>query len=72
MTPRSSGNEGIHMLPEFVCEAIPAPGLSMPPRTTAEQNGQGNQASAANGSGNPEEPRPDTPAEPKLEADGPV
>lgn len=32
MSGKSSGHQPIDFLPEFVCEAIPAPGLSLPPR----------------------------------------
>jgi hypothetical protein len=72
MTPRSPDNEGIHMLPEFVCEAIPAPGLSMPPRTGPDQNGQGSPAPPADGGEKPDDPRPEAPAEPTSEAEGTV
>ena len=70
MTPRSSGNEGIHMLPEFICDAIPAPGVPLPPRKGSDQNGPGSPSPPANGREAPDQPRADAPAEPGSEAEG--
>jgi hypothetical protein len=38
MAQRSSDNEGIRMLPEFVCEAIPAFPVQRPPTTNSKES----------------------------------
>jgi hypothetical protein len=64
MSDKSSGHQPIHFLPEFVCEAIPAPGLSLPPRRDLDHDvreGSKSDADAAD----PDKPTKPQSADPK-------
>jgi hypothetical protein len=66
MPGKSSGHQPIHFLPEFVCEAIPAPGLSMTRGTGSEPNGPAAPSSPDEGN-KPDETRPDAAMKPESE-----